>query len=98
MVSFKIQEVGSDRVIVPLVRADLSTQRESGRQVALSSFFPAIFAVVMHDGEGTSIVRGEHDSRIILDRGRYRMEASIVYSHDKIFEFTSDFMVGDEAA
>jgi hypothetical protein len=85
-------------VIIPLVRPDLKTEREFGRQVALSSFFPAIFSVVMYDNEGTSIVRNEQDSRIALDRGRYRMEASIVYSHDKFFEFTSEFVVGDGAA
>jgi hypothetical protein len=98
---YGVYESGSGKVIIGLVRPHLKTDKEYGKQVTLASFVPAIFSVVIHDDHGTRLVLEENldsEPRVVLERGRYRIECEITHSHYHAFKFHAEFSVGDTDA
>ena len=92
---FSISEAA--KVIVPWEGAKLRTEKEHGKQVTLSTLFPAIFSPVIWEDERARVNLDTDDGRgtVFLHSGQYLIVINIIYGHDKRVERQATFVVGD---
>jgi hypothetical protein len=93
LVDFSISEAG--KTIVPMVRANLITEKEHGKQVTISTVFPAIFVPIICEDGNVKVVRDQEDEEILLKRGRYRIDIDLLFGHDRMIKGHAEFIVGD---
>jgi hypothetical protein len=97
MVDFSIFRVGDNKMVANTIRPILSTEKEEGRQVIVSSFLPAIFAVVVFNNSKAKVFEeglDDESDEILLARGRYKLTINVNYAHDRWKTYETEFTVG----
>jgi hypothetical protein len=88
---------GAAKVIVPWEGAKLRTGKEHGKQVTMSTSFPAVFSPVIWEDERARVNLDTDDGggTVFLHSGQYLIIIHIIYGHGKRAEWHANFVVGD---
>ena len=96
--SASISEYGTNKMIVSLLRARLSTDKESGLHVELPfSIVPARFNIVGYiQDKGAFIISQDDDPDcIVLDRSAYRVKVDVITAHQGLITEIRFIIVGN---
>jgi hypothetical protein len=93
-VRYEVIENPTGRLVLESQFPKLKTDKEYGRLVTLSGFFPAIFSVATKNGSEAFLIShdDENGNNIPLDAGRYNVVITAIYAmhkkKEKAFSFT----------
>jgi hypothetical protein len=92
---FAIFEYKTDKVVLPQIPAQITTDREAGWQVSLPfSVAPARIALIVDNGAGAAIVPQSDSEMVSLEMGKYRIEIDVITDTQKSFKGTKYAIIG----
>jgi hypothetical protein len=92
--AYRIYEVGSNRIVVDTVLAEIASPDGSHSQmVNLPAPLPVGFVIIQHDADGVAAIDLRNELKTPMTHGRYRAEIEVLGS-DQLATASREFTVG----